>query len=147
MTSQHKAPSFSQELLANCSNHWLIQENIPWRVTITVGWTCQQLLPDNNTEKPFEGPVLLTMGTYLQAEITHFQSLMEMQSSTEYSFIKSLSSEVQGPKKIHSQKMVMSSTGEYMGSISTHHNARENSGRHRWDRGRRKPGCSGSEMH
>lgn len=87
------------------------------------------------------------MGTDLQAEITHFQSLMKMQISTECSFIKSLSSDVLGSKKIHSQKMVMSLTGEYMGRVSTDHNAREDSDRHRWDKGGRMPGCSGSEKH
>lgn len=31
-------------------------------------WRCQQLLPDDNTEKLLEGPVLLTLGIDLHVE-------------------------------------------------------------------------------
>lgn len=65
---------------------------------ITVGGTWPWLHPDK-TERPLEGPVLLTMGTNPQAEMTTFSPLGKCKSLESAALGKSFSSEVQGPKK------------------------------------------------
>lgn len=82
--------SFTEALRPLLNPHTHLREPISWRLLITVNWTWHQWLPDNNAEKPFEDPILLTIGTHLQAEIAYLQSLRKIPVCTEYCLYQSL---------------------------------------------------------